>query len=731
MSVRRESRRVPEISIPRPGLVRIFYDKNYRPVDVRLVREPWSCGHAVGHCEDETKAPSVVPIVVRQNNISSVKAAAKQVEHNVQNDTSAVIVANQAEIRNLSNYVRSVEDQLHLFRTTATRKLQDMGPVMAGVVEGAMAKSLPPISSRMEFLSKDLASIRRQNDALISSTRSFEGKISSATNSITSQAAYNMGEMEKSILAKVNEKVSEAGSSNLEAINKVYDSAKAAEEAANRVDDRVAVVEGEVAKSRLAEVENNSKLALIDDQLQGIKVMSLETDEKIGNVAKSVVETGQALGGKVAAGLAQIDDKMTALENAVCEMGVKQIETDALIEGMDKNIDMASSRVNILNNALDSLSGTTDDLGYRIEKLSEGQEMAGENTVRRLSGLEGKVDSLSKVKDGLNAMVLLQDEMNEKVGALSSEQEKTSQALQDLGAAVTTNIEAKIDALSIKQDDLDAKQQNIMGNQAAIAGRLDLMEDSARSSMNAVEEKLLDLKSSDARQGQAIDGLRQETFALKAKVGESIESIILKQDEGKKSVDALRDSLSAFELKAMDIADGLKGSISASMDAKLDHATIIAAESISKKMDESSARLVDRVSEKISKKYDRIISRLTKKKSGPDRTRIGRLLKKQIMVKDYGRVLIIGDSSSSNVCEVMFDVSRRINRQTTLVLMDNRKSKSEEPDAAIRQAMSQCDMAIISVRYGMEDTQTLRDFVAGGKKYAVVSKGLRIMASNI
>jgi len=66
-----------------------------------------------------------------------------------------------------------------------------------------------------------------------------------------------------------------------------------------------------------------------------------------------------------------------------------------------------------------------------------------------------------------------------------------------------------------------------------------------------------------------------------------------------------------------------------------------------------------------------------------------------------------------------------------LSVMDNRKKKGEEPEAAVAKAMAQADLVIISARYSLEDTNALKEAVAQGSRYVAIGKSLRIISTNI
>jgi hypothetical protein len=143
-------------------------------------------------------------------------------------------------------------------------------------------------------------------------------------------------------------------------------------------------------------------------------------------------------------------------------------------------------------------------------------------------------------------------------------------------------------------------------------------------------------------------------------------------------------------------------------------------------LSKNQEKLVLELYDKMNRKYMKLISKMKKGQKKISRARISRLLKKKIMLETYDKILVVSDKMNSNFASVIFDVVRKSNKKTVMVVMDNRKKIGQEPEQAVREAMEKVDVILVSAKYYLENTKSLKRCRRQGKPVFAVKKSLRV-----
>ena len=143
-------------------------------------------------------------------------------------------------------------------------------------------------------------------------------------------------------------------------------------------------------------------------------------------------------------------------------------------------------------------------------------------------------------------------------------------------------------------------------------------------------------------------------------------------------------------------------------------------------LSKSQEKLVLELYDKVNRKYMKLISKMKKGQKKISRARVSRLLKNKLELQKYRnkKILIVSDKRNSNFASVIFDVARRMNKKTVMTVMDNRKKLGEEPEQAVREAMEKADVILVSAKYYLEKTKTLKRCRRQGKPVFAVKKSL-------
>lgn len=101
---------------------------------------------------------------------------------------------------------------------------------------------------------------------------------------------------------------------------------------------------------------------------------------------------------------------------------------------------------------------------------------------------------------------------------------------------------------------------------------------------------------------------------------------------------------------------------------------------------------------------------------------IENVLNKHLAVKPFEKLCIITDDKKYKLALKFFEVAKKINLETTLVLMEARKFDGEEPPEEVKRAMKSNDVAIIITEKSLTHTKAARLAKEMGTRIASMPK---------
>ncbi len=267
-------------------------------------------------------------------------------------------------------------------------------------------------------------------------------------------------------------------------------------------------------------------------------------------------------------------------------------------------------------------------------------------------------------------------------------------------------IERRMDSLSNKQGDLDIKVDSLYSKEDEVTARMNTFsnkEEELGSKIDTVSTKYgeLNLKINAIAQNQ--EDLMEKTIPLYSKIN----SFSSNQEE----LFAKFNSLSSrYETLVKELIEKTK------RPARIIRKVVVRRPRVIKKIFIRRPRVIRKV----------VIKRIRKEEKGPSRARIIRLFKNKLKLRSFKKVLIVSDKTNVGFGAVLFDVARKINRKTVMMVMETRTKARQEPEEAVRRAMERADLILVATKYSVKRTGTVRRLLAQGKNLVGIQKSLKV-----
>lgn len=514
--------------------------------------------------------------------------------------------------------------------------------------------------------------------------------------------------------------------------------------------ERMSTFEKEITSSRLSEVQTATELKEITEDIKHMKLMQANVDRKVASIEDGINSLKEET----------IADRVTN-SNRFTDITLGQEEIIASIEAFDKRfndlqLDQANMKshlmsIEVLRTELEKMKKFIESFAVVLDEFDGKLDEQRHSLELRMSQMEESIDSVKKT---LELSVASQDEI---VREVIEKQAAIENIVADTGSKVS-QIDEKMDSVSSMREtikeDIDTVSEevgSIRENVNGVIGRLESViaeQQSISDKQDRISEKMEDLtvinEGISTKQREIIFRQEESHKQLKGK----IESVANTQRELASQHEI---SLNTVRNKIDDVS-GMLGETNFRMeeafhgiDERLEtieaaNQAIASRQSDIAYQQEETKRLVSvRIEEALekqeadikeyfdntNKKLNTVLRRLPEKKKKTDRRKISYMLRKKLKLPDHDKVLIVTDRTNLNFANLLFDVSRKMNRDTVLTLMDNRKPK-EEPEGSVWQAMRQADFVIIVARYSLKDTAALNETINQGKQVVTINKALRV-----
>ena len=98
------------------------------------------------------------------------------------------------------------------------------------------------------------------------------------------------------------------------------------------------------------------------------------------------------------------------------------------------------------------------------------------------------------------------------------------------------------------------------------------------------------------------------------------------------------------------------------------------------------------------------------------------VVKDCLRIKPYEKVLIITDNKMLKVAKMLYNASRKINSNTTLMLMKPTKRSGAEPPKLVKEAMKKSDIALLVTYHSLSHTKARTEACKSGARIASMPK---------